>query len=579
MVDFPGEWATHMVMAKGLGGGLGDSAPPGGAPRWRLALTGFVGLQFLGYLLIWIVFHAFQRLKWPLITSEILVSTGWHYPGSAYAVWFAKLPFLGAAADARVSRKFLLAAGFALASAGYLGSLLMVRRCSLRLSTARLAGVVLLLALPMLLLPQMPSTDLWSYVMYGRVAVLHGGNPFVNLPAAYPQDPFLSRVYWKTVPSIYGPAWVAACILLTRVAQLLGGEPWTYVLTFKGFLLGCHLLNTVLVRRILRTIRPGRETLGAALYCWNPLLLFECVGSGHNDCFMLTLLLAGIAFAAAGRSTVAAGWMMVAGLAKLPGMLALPAFSLCSARNSQRPLLTLARQVLVAVTVAVALYTPFWEGTDTFRGTAHAPNLKIMNHSPDAGLAKFIERSLTGTRPREWWEGDPPPGSIPDRVRSGVRHGSLLCFFLCMAALSLYPVRNMDEWLDRMVWIFLAYLLLAAYQFNAWYGTWLVPLAALVRRPSPLILLSSLVLLVYYLPLDFSGRSALFFWPLLLLVLWQVPRLLGFGGRPRSRGRMHRRSRSLPPRPTRPARPTPRRRGPGLGPGPGTDRCSRAWAW
>ena len=111
-------------------------------------------------------------------------------------------------------------------------------------------------------------------------------------------------------------------------------------------------------------------------------------------------------------------------------------------------------------------------------------------------------------------------------MRSAVRHASLACFFLCLAALSLRRVQDLDDWLDRMTWIFVAYLLLAAFQFNAWYATWLVPLAALARRPSPLLLVSSVVFLVYYLPIESSGRAALFFWPLVLLVLSRVPRLL-----------------------------------------------------
>ena len=290
-----------MLTSENSGRAVEPPATPFGR-RWRwAALAALVALQFLGYLLVWLVFHALTAPSKAQACSEVLCSTGWYERGSAYAAWFAKLPVVGAVPEAPAARRFLLAAGFALASGGYFASLLLVRRRALPVSTLRLSLAAVLMAVPLLLLPQMPSTDMWGYVMYGQVGVLHGGNPLIDPPSNYPHDPFLHRMYWKSLPSVYGPAWVAVCALLSRAAQLLGGAPWAYMLSFKGFVVACHLVNVVLVRKILRVIRPGRETLGTLLYGWNPLVLFECAGSAHNDVFMLTLLLAGIAAAAAGR--------------------------------------------------------------------------------------------------------------------------------------------------------------------------------------------------------------------------------------------------------------------------------------
>src|SRR5260370_29794235 len=57
-----------------------------------------------------------------------------------------------------------------------------------------------------------------------------------------------------------------------------------------------HLLNTWLVATTLRTSGQSSRVvlLGTLLYAWNPLVLMESSLGGHNDVFMVTLLLVGI---------------------------------------------------------------------------------------------------------------------------------------------------------------------------------------------------------------------------------------------------------------------------------------------
>ena len=485
------------------------------------ALGLLAGVQFLGYLLLWFQFHATAGLAKAPVSSQTLVSAGWYDAGSGYARTVQKWSSVQHMLNAPLTRHWFLAIGLGLAGAGYVGTVVLLRRRPMKIAPVTIALATVLIALPLLLLPQMLSGDLWGYVMYGRVAVLHGGNPIVDLPAAYSHDPFLGRMYWKTTPSIYGPGWVSVCILLTYLAQCFGGTPWIYLVAFKGFVFAAHLVNTLLVRRLAGILQPGRQTMAAVLYALNPLCLFEFAGSGHNDCFMLTLLLLGMASAAANRSTSAVGWITAAGLTKLPGLLSLPAYALWisrQAKDSRARWSTLARQVAIAAVVAVALYAPFWHGLATFRGTANAPNVRLLWHSLAAHAADHLERRLSTTgHVVPWWKGDPAPGSTAARVRSAVRLTSVACFLACFVPLTLGRIRRFDEWLGRIICIYLAYLLFAAFQFNPWYATWLVPVAALTLR-STFPILAATTCLSFYLPSASKNADALYLLPLLCVL-------------------------------------------------------------
>src|SRR6185312_15579998 len=66
-------------------------------------------------------------------------------------------------------------------------------------------GVAAALGLTLTLLPALPSDDIFSYILYGRISALHHANPLITTPASIPHDPFLTLVYWQNTRSVYGP--------------------------------------------------------------------------------------------------------------------------------------------------------------------------------------------------------------------------------------------------------------------------------------------------------------------------------------------------------------------------------------
>ncbi|MGH2485303.1 MAG: hypothetical protein ACRDHE_04750, partial [Ktedonobacterales bacterium] len=60
----------------------------------------------------------------------------------------------------------------------------------------RLALVgALILGVTLILLPSLPSDDVFSYILYGRISAIHHANPLVLTPGNFPHDPFLSLVF------------------------------------------------------------------------------------------------------------------------------------------------------------------------------------------------------------------------------------------------------------------------------------------------------------------------------------------------------------------------------------------------
>jgi hypothetical protein len=154
----------------------------------------------------------------------------------------------------------------------------------------------LVAGLLLLLVSASVSHDVFIYAGYGRLMVVYHANPYFVPPSTFPHDPTYPLNGWTDSTSAYGPVWLLVCALSELFS---GADPFRYVIFFCALGLIAHLLNTLLVMNILRTMGRSQRAvvLGTMLYAWNPLVLFESSNGGHNDIFMITFILLGILFA------------------------------------------------------------------------------------------------------------------------------------------------------------------------------------------------------------------------------------------------------------------------------------------
>ncbi|MBF6590136.1 MAG: hypothetical protein IVW57_06330 [Ktedonobacterales bacterium] len=407
------------------------------------------------------------------------------------------------------------------------------RHLALALGGAAVLGGILLL------LPALPSDDIFSYILYGRISAVHHANPLVAVPASFPNDPFLTLVFWRTVRSVYGPVWLLLSSGLSLLAQALGGGLVAYVLLFKLLGLSAHLLNTLLIWGILGILAPRRRLLGTLLYAWNPLCLLEFVASGHNDAVMLTfLLLAVYAFV---REWEVAGLVALGlsisikyvPLALLPLYLALVARRL-SARGVDwsgiARALTWRLGLLVGVLAVTAL--PYWAGAQTLSSLLYSPPAQSLNNSLLEGISwplRWLAQGLFGLS----------ASGARTLVDTLLKVGALLVF-LGLWLREFRRARDLDGLLIAWGWILVWYALVASGWFWPWYVTWAVAVVALVpwgTLPKAALLLAGGSLTLYaFLPLHsapiYGYRGAVAFGPVLVYLLWLLRARWQAGWRP-----------------------------------------------
>ncbi len=146
----------------------------------------------------------------------------------------------------------------------------------------------LLFALANFFVAPITSLDLYDYIARGRITAFYGGNPYVHAPEKYPGDPMADYVSWRHVTSAYGPLWEALSALLVRLA---GNSLWSNMVAQKALALAAYLLSLLLLAPILRRFSPQRALAGTLFFAWNPLVLMEGLGNGHNDVLMTAFLL------------------------------------------------------------------------------------------------------------------------------------------------------------------------------------------------------------------------------------------------------------------------------------------------
>jgi hypothetical protein len=145
---------------------------------------------------------------------------------------------------------------------------------------------ILAVHLIFLLAPPLEYTDVFNYINYGRMGVIHHMNPYVSLPAVEPHsDPAYGLSNWHYLRSPYGPLFT----LLTYALVPLGVPASFWAL--KIIVGACSLALLALVWRFARLL--GRSPAQAvAVVGLNPIVLVWGLGGVHTDFIMVFLILA-----------------------------------------------------------------------------------------------------------------------------------------------------------------------------------------------------------------------------------------------------------------------------------------------
>lgn len=322
----------------------------------------------------------------------------------------------------------------------YAVALACARALPVRAALAAVVGAHLVFFLA----PPLFSADVFGYIDYAHLGVLHGLNPYTHGAAAAPHDVVRPFVRWHDIPSPYGPLFTAIGYPLAHVSVPVALWIYKAVAALAG--LACAALTWFAARR------AGRDPLPATLFVGlNPLLLAYGVGGAHNDLLLAAVVLGGVVLAAAGRERLAGVQLALAVGLKASAGVVLP-FLLVGARRRGAVLTGAVAGAALVALPAIALFGDHAFGFITQLG----------------GQQNLIAR-----------------GSVPSQVSGllghpglapGVRLGAVVFATVSLAWLLWRTYRGM-AWATAAGWATLAVLVGTAW-LTPWYVVWALPLAA-----------------------------------------------------------------------------------------------------
>ncbi len=402
---------------------LSGGRPAEAGRRWALPLTGALTAVLLAATLEIVLDGAVGHS--PLIPKSPQIA-GW----------------LSGVGERLGFRVFLIAL---LAYAGaYTGILLLAKRISARWAIALTVALQLIVfAGPILL-----STDVFSYIAYARMGVVHGINPYIHGPQSIVSDPVYHDVGkdWKMVATAYGPLYT----LISYPLAWLGvtGALWGMKLMALAASAGTLLLTWRCAR--LRELEPRVALIAVGV---NPLWVIYALGGAHNDLIMTLLMMVAVSLALARREAYAGAAVVGAALVKATGIVLLPFMLL-----SRRRLAPLLGAVVAGLACALVAYLVFGiHGIDV---------IAALNRD-----AAFVS---TDSFPTEIAHLLGKPGVFP--IDHDLLKGALVLIVLHL----MWRTWRGYDWVAASGWTLLTIAVTSTWLL-AWYTLWSLPLAAVSR--------------------------------------------------------------------------------------------------
>jgi hypothetical protein len=335
--------------------------------------------------------------------------------------------------------------------------------------TSRAAWVIVLggiffFSTVLLFMAPFDALDIYDNISHGRIVGVYEANPYRQLIANYPHDPFYKYPRWKNSPSAYGPIWER---LAGLTAKLSGNGVVANVLSFK-ILPGIFYLGSVgTVLLILRRTMPEQTLAGVLLLGWNPVALYETWGNGHNDMAMVFWILVAAWWIIQKRHTLATLSLVMGALIKYIPLLLIPVVLLVAWYDLPTIRVRLAFLIKTAIAsflLITAAYYPFWNGLASFSigrrmqmFTTSVPSVILNFLNPTLGFAKSTRLVSLGAL-------------------------AILTAFILGQAIHLIKQESARDFPGAAFNLLAFYLLVTCLWFQQWYSLWLIGLAPLLSE-------------------------------------------------------------------------------------------------
>ncbi|HEX4108416.1 MAG TPA: hypothetical protein VHX88_09800 [Solirubrobacteraceae bacterium] len=331
-----------------------------------------------------------------------------------------------------------------------------------RIGARWVIGVILAVHVLFLLAPPLQYTDVFNYINYGRMGVVHHLNPYATAPILEPHgDPAFALSNWHWLVSPYGPLFTLFTYALVPLG--VAGSFWA----LKVVICLASLTTLALVWRCAELL--GRDRVRAiALVGLNPLVLLWELGADHNDILMMPALMLSVYLLLRARACVD-GDGEGAGRGRLEAL----------AAAALVPAIAIKAAAAVVVPVAFAAAP---------RRRAFLAGLVGAGVVMGALSVLFFGMRLPGVGTQTSLVTDVgPPNLIGWLIGTGGETNALRTLltagagFVVLGA-TLLALRRDRDWL-ALAGIALATVWLTTSWFTPWYVVWMLPFAALAVRP------------------------------------------------------------------------------------------------
>lgn len=374
-------------------------------------------------------------------------------------------------------------------------------------------GSIVAVQLIFFLSPPLALTDVFNYINYARMDVVHNLNPYATLPALEPHsDPAFALSNWHDLLSPYGPLFTI--ITFAAASLSVAASFWAA----KGALALLSLGMLALVWKCARLL--DRDPVEAIAFAGlNPIVLIWGLGGDHNDVFMVFFV-------------VLACWLLLRSreaqgpAAPAPAPAAPARISSAAVRSWLMPLATseiaagaaLAAAVFVKASGAIVVPVFLAALIKTPRRLVQT----ILGGAAGGLLLAAISYLVFGPHvPSDLTQGSIVTGlSVPNLLgmalglggeTAPLREGLSVVLIGAVIACCLLAYRG-RELVTPSGWVTMALLLTLAWVLP-WYILWALPLAALSssRRLRLTVLLFGVYLILVWVPLapDWNGAIGL----------------------------------------------------------------------
>ncbi len=306
------------------------------------------------------------------------------------------------------------------------------------------------------------ASDIFDYIMHGRMLAFYNANPYQVTAVAYPLDPIFPYVGWVKSTSPYGPFWLQLSALTARLA---GDSVVGNVISFKLLNGIFYCVSVGFVAAILHHQNPARTLAGVWLFACNPLVLYETFGHGHNDITLTACLLGSVWFMLGRRYTLAALALVTGALFKHVTLLVLPIavfHALIDIDNWKTRIRYLAITGLSCLLLIIFAYQPFWVGWKTI-------DLTSRMYMYTTSLPTIFQTQFRDA-----------VGVIP--LSQAISQVAIALTLLASLFIAWLTSRE-KSWLSyprAALAILLFYLLVTCLWFQQWYVVWVVGLTAVL---------------------------------------------------------------------------------------------------